>query len=58
MREIGRDLEVSRLMRFLREIKGLRFLSRSMAWSRPRSRIGLTVPSKMVRRVRMRDALG
>ena len=27
MREIGRDLEVSRLMRFLREIKGLRFLS-------------------------------
>lgn len=49
MRETGRDLEGSFFMRVLRESKGLRFFSRSTAWSRPRSRTSLKVPSKMVR---------
>lgn len=49
MMEIGRDLEGSSLMRFLRLISGFRFFSLSTAWSRPRSRTGLKVKSNRVR---------
>lgn len=45
MMEIGRDLEGSDLMRFLMLRRGLRFLSLSTAWSRPRSRTHLKVVS-------------
>lgn len=48
----GIDFEGSEIMRFLRLRRGLRSLSRSTAWSRPRSRghFKVDTPSYRVRR--------
>lgn len=50
MRERGRDFEGSDLIRFLRESAGLRWSSRSTAWSRPRSRRNLGSATVVARR--------